>query len=276
MEAELTPDAQAQYPQDKLAEAYRAAQTASTATSIDPGDASSPEGGVVKVHVTLGTHIWGGISGELALPYQDGKIAWQPHLVFPGLQQGEALGRRLELPERAPILARDGTPLAEGKGASRSSPLGTDAIDVAGELGLPTGKLKDTVEAEGYPGDQETGVSGLELAFNSRLAGKPGGDLLAVSSADAAGGPDVSSSAGGRVLASADPAPGRRVKTTIDPGIQQTTVAALGGQSGGAAVLDARSGQVRALAGSAFSSPQPPGSTFKIVTTTAGARRPGT
>jgi cell division protein FtsI/penicillin-binding protein 2 len=47
-------------------------------------------------------------------------------------------------------------------------------------------------------------------------------------------------------------------------------VDALGGQSGGIAVLDARTGEVRALAGSAYSSPQPPGSTFKVVTTTAG------
>jgi cell division protein FtsI/penicillin-binding protein 2 len=34
-------------------------------------------------------------------------------------------------------------------------------------------------------------------------------------------------------------------------------------------VLDAKRGDVRALAGQAFSAPQPPGSTFKIITTTA-------
>ncbi|MSO41895.1 MAG: penicillin-binding transpeptidase domain-containing protein [Solirubrobacterales bacterium] len=270
MEAELTPSAQEAYPQDKLAAAYRAAQTTSTAISINPGEVGSPDGDVVKVKVTIGTTIWGDVGGELALPFENGKIAWQPNLVFPSLQDGEALGRRLTLPDRADILARDGTPLAEGQGSARSSPLGTDAIDIAGELGTPTGELKDTVESEGYPGDQDTGVSGLELAFNARLAGKPGGDLLAVSDADAALGPDVSSGTDGRVLASSETAPGLPVKTTVDPEIQQTTVAALGGQSGGAAVLDARSGQVRALAGSAFSSPQPPGSTFKIITTTAG------
>ena len=38
---------------------------------------------------------------------------------------------------------------------------------------------------------------------------------------------------------------------------------------GGVAALDARNGEIRALAGIAFSAPQPPGSTFKIVTTTA-------
>jgi cell division protein FtsI/penicillin-binding protein 2 len=44
--------------------------------------------------------------------------------------------------------------------------------------------------------------------------------------------------------------------------------------------MDPRSGEIRALAGLAFSAPQPPGSTFKIVTTTAaleaGAVKPST
>ena len=43
----------------------------------------------------------------------------------------------------------------------------------------------------------------------------------------------------------------------------------LAGRLGGVAALDPRTGEVRALAGIAFSAPQPPGSTFKIVTTTA-------
>jgi cell division protein FtsI/penicillin-binding protein 2 len=59
------------------------------------------------------------------------------------------------------------------------------------------------------------------------------------------------------------------VKTTIDPDLQLAAVSALAGRSGGVAVLDARTGAVRAFAGTAFSGPQPPGSTFKIVTTTA-------
>ena len=44
---------------------------------------------------------------------------------------------------------------------------------------------------------------------------------------------------------------------------------ALGDLFGGIAVLDATNGEVKALAGIAFSSPQPPGSVFKIITTTA-------
>ena len=38
-------------------------------------------------------------------------------------------------------------------------------------------------------------------------------------------------------------------------------------------MLDARNGDVRALAGQAFSAPQPPGSTFKMITTTAALQK---
>ena len=63
------------------------------------------------------------------------------------------------------------------------------------------------------------------------------------------------------------------MKTTIDPDLQESAVAALAGRSGGIAVLDARNGDVRALAGQAFSAPQPPGSTFKMITTTAALQK---
>jgi cell division protein FtsI/penicillin-binding protein 2 len=110
-------------------------------------------------------------------------------------------------------------------------------------------------------------VSGLELAFNARLAGKPSGELLAVKEGTSL--PDVPSGTDGRVLAQTSGSPGQPVTTTIDPRLQATTVAALGGQSGGAVVLNAKTGSVLALAGSAYSAPQPPGSTFKVITTTA-------
>jgi peptidoglycan glycosyltransferase len=63
------------------------------------------------------------------------------------------------------------------------------------------------------------------------------------------------------------------VRTTIDPTLQETAVAALAGRSGGVAVLDAKTGDVRALAGQAFSAPQPPGSTFKILTSVAALEK---
>jgi cell division protein FtsI/penicillin-binding protein 2 len=127
----------------------------------------------------------------------------------------------------------------------------------AGEEELPS------LVRQGFSADTPVGVSGLEQAFNARLAGRPGGTLLAVS--------DSGGSA--RVLARGEPRPGSPVKTTIDPALQESAVSALAGRSGGIAVLDARNGDVRALAGQAFSAPQPPGSTFKMVTTTAALQK---
>jgi cell division protein FtsI/penicillin-binding protein 2 len=71
------------------------------------------------------------------------------------------------------------------------------------------------------------------------------------------------------MLASSKPIPGKAVHTTIDPDLQRSAVAALGSTYGGVVALDARTGEVRAVAGIAYSAPQPPGSTFKLVTTTA-------
>ena len=107
-----------------------------------------------------------------------------------------------------------------------------------------------------------TGTTGLELAFNDRLAGRPGGQLLAVSAAD------ESQVDAGRVLATSDPVPGKAVRTNINPDVQDSAVAALGSTYGGAAVLDAKTGSVLGMAGLAYSAPQPPGSTFKIITAT--------
>jgi cell division protein FtsI/penicillin-binding protein 2 len=115
----------------------------------------------------------------------------------------------------------------------------------------------------GFAADTPVGISGLEQAFNTRLAGKPGGSLLAVNRR----GTSI------RVLAQAAPLPGAPLKTTIDPDLQEAAVAALAGRLGGVAVLDARSGDVRALAGQAYSAPQPPGSTFKMITTVAALQK---
>ena len=268
MHDELSSSAQEKYSVSEFAADYLEAQEASTATAIDPGDAKEPSNGVVDVDVGIRTRLFERVDGTLELPLDGEKIAWEPHLTFPGLEQGERVGRRLTLPRRAAILAKNGTPLAQGPVGNRSSPLGSDAVDVAGETGTPDTEIQRKLEKEGYPASGQTGVSGLELAFNSRLAGRPGGELLAVPEGTPL--PDVPKGVNGRVLATAEEAPGQDVRTTIESGLQETTVGALGGRSGGIVVLDARDGEVLALAGSAYSSPQPPGSTFKVITTTAG------
>ena len=256
MHAALTPAAASEYPLDEFTELYEEADTMATATAIETGDAEE-SGGAIDVPVDVTTSAFGEVSESVSLPVSDGAIDWQPHLVFPGLDDGESLDRRTRTAKRAAILAVDGTPLAEGSSTERSSPLGAAAIDVAGDIGVPKKAERAEFFAAGYPPGTLVGTSGLEKAFDDQLAGTPGGQLLATGEGEE------------RVLADTEPKRGEPVKTTIEPGLQETTVEALGGQYGGVAVLDATNGSVRAIAGLAFSSPQPPGSVFKIVTTTA-------
>jgi penicillin-binding protein A len=137
---------------------------------------------------------------------------------------------------------------------ARTQPAGAVAQSVAGGLGQPQSQAeRESLRARGFPANTLVGTSGLERIAERRLAGTPGGLLIA----------------SGRVLASTKPRPARPVRTTIDLGVQQAAVTALAGRYGGVAALDPRTGQVRALAGIAFSGPQPPGSTFKIITSAA-------
>jgi cell division protein FtsI/penicillin-binding protein 2 len=242
---------------------YRDAALIATGRRIEPGGAKGPvriEGtDVVPLAIAVETVAFGHVEGDVDLPFAEGGIAWNPSLLFPGLRRGEHLENRIVLARRAPILAADGTPLAEGPATARTHPLGSAAIDVSGEMGAPPAAELPRLARQGFAADTPVGVSGLEQAFNARLAGRPGGELLAVRGAGGSS----------RVLARSRPRPGAALRTTIDPRLQGAAVSALAGREGGIAVLDARSGDVRALAGQAFSAPQPPGSTFKMITTTA-------
>jgi len=266
MYRELSPTAQEKVSAAEFALAYREAEDTATLRSIDPEDPSDPTSRngetVVPVAMTARTVAFGGLEAELDLPFADGGVDWDESLVFPGLRRDEHLESQVELAPRAPILAADGTPLAEGPAEARAHPIGSAAIDVTGEVGEAAEEDQAALARQGFPPETPVGVTGLEQAFNPRLAGKPGGKLLAV----AAGGSS-------RVLAEAEPKPGAPVKTTIDPGLQESAVAALAGRLGGIAVLDSRNGDVRALAGQAFSAPQPPGSTFKMLTTIAALEK---
>jgi penicillin-binding protein A len=270
MYAELNDSSKEAVSAKQFAVDYREAQLVATERGIfvdSAGDARSEDGEtVVPVPTRIKTVAFGNVSEEIDLPWSEGGIDWAPYLVFPGLRRGEKLEAETELAPRAAILAADGTPLAEGPASEREHPLGSAAIDVTGEIGEATEDEEPALAAHGFPPETPVGISGLERAFNRRLAGKPGGKLLAVS---ASAGKDAK----GRVLAESAPQPGAPVKTTIDPSLQETAVAALAGRAGGVALLDAKTGDVRALAGQAFSAPQPPGSTFKIITSVAALEK---
>jgi len=250
----LTPASRARYPLPRFRRAYERAAATATLSSIDPGEPERVHDDRVIVPVVLGTRVFGSLRGDLEIPVEDGRVAWQPQLVFPELRPGERLTRSSLPPRRATLHSRDGKMLAEGPAPSRTSPLVGIADSIAGRMEPEdTPGERRALFARGFPADWPVGKSGLEEVFERRLRGRPGGELLA----------------GGRVMARARPRAAPAVETTIDTRLQEAAVVGLAGRLGGVAALDPRSGEVRALAGIAFSAPQPPGSTFKIVTTTA-------
>jgi cell division protein FtsI/penicillin-binding protein 2 len=254
MRAELTDAARRATPLRKFVAAYKQAAATATAISLRPGKASKPVDGVVTVPMTVRTRVFGPVQATLRLPFQGtddaAHIRWSSQLTFPGVRRGEKLVRHMQLPRRADLLARDGTPLAEGP--ERSSPLGDIAGAIVGELGpAPVERIAD-LRARGYPDDARVGTSGLERIFDEKLAGRPGGVLRA----------------GQRTLASSLARPAPAVRTSIDPDVQRAAVEAKGARVGGVAAVRPRTGEILALSGIAFSGLQPPGSTFKIITLT--------
>lgn len=252
----LTDGSRSRTPLRAFARAYREAARTATLRRLVANRPRDPADDAVVVPMTATTRIFGDIEAAVTLPLRVGvggepAIEWAPHLVFPGLRRGEELDRSTRLSEREAIRARDGTRMAYGE--ARLSDLDPLASEIAGRVGPAPPELAAELEARGLPEDAPVGLTGLEREFEVELAGTPGGELIA----------------GERILTSVPPKPGRSVRTTIDPDVQRAAVQALAGRYGGIAAVRPRTGEVLALAGLAFSAPQPPGSVFKIVTLTA-------
>jgi peptidoglycan glycosyltransferase len=263
MHSLLSTKSQEAVPLDRFQARYEKSEGMATLQSLDPDDADGDETNA-EVPIKATTLAFGTIEEPLDFTFGSDGIAWQNNLLFPGLEVDEELTRETKLPPRAAILASNGEAMAEGPSLAREHPLGDAMIDVTGEVAEPDADA-DTANnlALGFSPGEPTGVSGLELAYNGRLAGKPGGSLSATPIDG--GGDDAA-----RKLGEGEPEKAKPLKTTIDVDIQESAVSNLAGQIGGVAALDTRTGRVKALAGSAYSILQPPGSTMKIVTATAG------
>ena len=260
----VTDDAKRRVTSLQFASAYRAAAATATSVGVRAGTVPDPDGGVVRLPLSVPTRVWGTLRGIVDLPVSgDGdnaRVAWRPNLVFPGLEPGERLTRATALGQRGDILDRDGDALASGPGRAVAF---AAASGLVGELGKAGPVRRHRLRPLGFPPNARVGTSGLELALNQQLAGTPGGILRA----------------GRHTIARSTPRPGQDVRTTIDPAAQKAAAAALGDRLGGAAAIKP-DGQLLALAGIAASDVQPPGSTFKMITLTAvleaGAAKPST
>jgi transpeptidase family protein len=250
----VSDDASARFPVARFRRAYRRAAATATMTDLEAGDPEALDGDEVTVPVVIQTRVFGRLRGNLRISVSGERVDWSPRLVFPELREGERL-RRVSVPAmRATLRSHDGKVLAAGPGDARTSPLVGIADSIAGRMEPQEApEERAALYARGFPADWPVGQSGLEEAFEQQLRGRPGGELVA----------------GNRVLARAKPRPAKPIRTTIHTRLQEAAVVGLAGRLGGVAALDPRNGEIRALAGIAFSAPQPPGSTFKIVTTAA-------
>ena len=254
----LSESSSARFPIKRFGRAYGRAAATATMTAVEAGETEGVDDGEVLVPVVVDTQVFGRLRGELRVPVSGERVEWAPQLVFPELRAGERLARISAPPVRATLRSRDGKVLAEGPADGRASPLQGIADSIAGRMEPQEAREeRRALYARGFPADWPVGQSGLEQVFEKRLRGRPGGELLA----------------GKRVLARAQPRAAKGIRTTIHTGLQDAAVVALAGRLGGVAALDPRTGEIRALAGIAFSAPQPPGSTFKLVTTAAALER---
>ncbi len=123
-----------------------------------------------------------------------------------------------------------------------------------------------------YTAQSVVGQTGLEQAAERQLAGTPGATVTVVSAGAGAGG------GGGATVVTLPERPGTPVTTTINPAVQRAAEAALSGEKKSAALVAVRASTGAVLAAvsvnsggfdQAIDGAFPPGSTFKVITSTA-------
>lgn len=208
----------------------------------------------------LGGFDYDGQLGLVKVPKAGWRVSFTEASVHPALTPGTRLIRTRDLGKRGQVLAPEGRPLADLDQELAANVVGRTAPMTAKEA-----KAKGIRADAGDP----VGVSGLELRLESTLAATPSGT---VAIADQAG--HVIST-----LAHFDGKTGTDIRTTFDLATQVAAERALTGLAKPAALVavDTTSGAVKAIVSTpltgfprAVVGTYPPGSTFKIVTSTAG------
>ena len=141
------------------------------------------------------------------------------------------------------------------------------ASAILGTVGPATAELVKDSDGRIKPGD-DVGISGLQKRYDEQLFGTRGATVVAVDEKGER-----------RTLFTADPTPGKPLRTTIDPAIQQTAQRVLADVPSGSALVAIRpsTGDLVAVASgpgskgynTATYGRYAPGSTFKVVSTLA-------
>lgn len=185
------------------------------------------------------------------------KVHWSPSVLHPRLTEATRLARMRTLPQRAVIEAADGSTLRA-------------PTSVIGALGKPTKDALANAGPTATTADQ-VGLSGLQYVYQRRLAGTPGGAVQLV---------DRGSGANVATLKDFPSSPGQSVRTTIDQHLQALADRAVAdgpkkSDKTAFVVLRPSSGAVLAVANAnegfdaALTGRYAPGSTFKVITSTA-------
>ncbi len=222
----LTPEGRKDWSSTEFAASYRIAAEQATVKAVEPGRIADVSGDTARVPITVRTRDFGALRGTMAF-----KLADHDGTLFvewsPALRlPGLRDGERV----RRRVLERTARrPIlaADGSRLEAISP---------GLTGTP-------------PGGGEKG-SGLEALYDEALGGRPGAELRF----------------GRRIVRKVETKRGRSIRTTISPSVQRAATEALGDRLGAVAVMRPDSGRILGLSGIALSGPQPPGSTFKIIT----------
>lgn len=240
--------------------------------SVDVPYSISYESGAVPATTPL--------EGVFTLTYARTSNSWRAGferaMLFPGLEGARSLALSRRWPARGRLLDRSGKVLARGSGLQRTYPFGDLAGSTVGHL-APLSR-REAAGAEGYEPGDIAGASGLEAAYEERLAGSPRMRLHVAGR-------------GGRVLETLGVEAGRRgrdVRSTLDVRVQAATAAAFGATVGGVVVLDPGSGDLLGAVSAheidpnhyvgardvapfnrALSGLYPPGSALKAVTAAA-------
>jgi penicillin-binding protein A len=230
MWALLDDDTKKAYPPKRFNATYRAAERAATVRAVRTGKVVERDDRLI-VPVAVRTSNFGTLRGNVSLP-----------VVSVG--DGAAIRWR-------PFLRLPG--LKPGESVKRRVRARPHRAAILASDGRRLSRLPQTGALVGKAPSAESTGSGLQRRFDERLGGRPSAELRF----------------GNRLIKRVKVRRGRAVHATIRPGLQRAAVQALGSRLGGVAVLRPRDGSVLALAGLAVSAPQPPGSTFKIITASA-------